>query len=241
MNRSIIVLLTATVMIGCLKTRAELEAEETGQSQEKQTLHQQQTAAQKPVVSKVGGQSLKTPPPQADREEFDEQLRALNGRVESNEGAISQMRAGEQQKKEAWLKDKQLEDQKLQAYEDAIRKLEAQVQSLTEDVKVLKNPPPVEVEPPAASAGKKGGKGPYDAGEEQFTAKKWKEAIVSFQKYRDQNPKGKNYADATYKIGVCFQELGMKDEAKSFMEEVTAKFPNSKEAKKAVFRLKSLK
>jgi TolA-binding protein len=137
-----------------------------------------------------------------------------------------------------------MEDKKLQAYEDAIRKLEAQVQTLNDEVTKLKEtPPPPEAEAAPAPASSKKGKssGPYEAGEDHFGAKKWKEAIVSFQKYRDQNPKGKNYADATYKIGVCFQELGMKDEAKSFMEEVTAKFPNSKEAKKAAFRLKNLK
>ena len=72
-------------------------------------------------------------------------------------------------------------------------------------------------------------------------SKKWKDAIVVFSKYRDQFPKGKKYADATYKIGVCFQELGMKEEAKPFLEEVVAKFPGTSEAKKASFRLKAPK
>ncbi|MGZ3721520.1 MAG: tetratricopeptide repeat protein [Bdellovibrionales bacterium] len=235
MNRYIVALLGLTVMVGCLKTRAELEAEETGKVQERQTISQQKSAAPAAKASHVGGQSVKAPPPADRSEEMDEQMRNLSGRVEANEAAVQQMHVLEQQKKEAWIKDQQMQSQKLQAYEDAIRKLEAQVQALSEEVAHLKAPPP---EPAAAPA--KGGKNSFETGEELFTGKKWKEAIVSFQKYRDQNPKGKQYADATYKIGVCFQEIGMKDEAKSFMEEVTAKFPNSKEAKKAAFRLKSL-
>lgn len=247
MNRSIIMLLTATVMIGCLKTRAELEAQETGHQLQKQTNSQQQqvvaASSSKPQATHMAAQTVK-PAISADRsEEIDEQMRALSGRIEANENLIQRMQAAEQQKKEAWIQDKQMEDRKLQAYEDAIRKLEAQVQALNDEVTKLKEtPPPPEPQAAPKSATKKGkSSGPYEAGEDHFGAKKWKDAIVSFQKYRDQNPKGKNYADATYKIGVCFQELGMKDEAKSFMEEVTAKFPNSKEAKKAAFRLKNLK
>jgi TolA-binding protein len=84
-------------------------------------------------------------------------------------------------------------------------------------------------------------KDPLDAAAEMFSGKKWKDAAAAFQKYREAFPKGKAYSDATYKIGVCFQELGLKDEAKSFYDEVVAKFPKSKEAKKARIRLKSLK
>lgn len=238
MNKYVLTLLAATLLVGCLKTRAELEAEETGHQQQKVTVAQQKAMAT--PSAHVAGQSVKAAPLADRAEEIDEQMRNLSGRIESNEAAVQQMRALEQQKKEAWLKDKQLEDQKLQAYEDAIRKLEAQVQGLSEEVARLKAPPVQEVPPPSSRAAGKG-KNSFDTGEDLFTQKKWKEAIVNFQKYRDQNPKGKQYADATYKIGVCFQELGMKDEAKSFMEEVTAKFPNSKEAKKAAFRLKTLK
>ena len=229
MNRYIVALLALTVMVGCLKTRAELEAEETGKVQQRQTIIQQKSAAVKPAPHHVGGQ-------QSANEEYDEQFRGLSGRVEADENSVAQLKVQKQADREAAAADKKQLDAKLQAYEEALRKLETQLQALSEEVAHLKTPPP---EPVAAPS--KGGKNTYDVGEEHFTAKKWKEAIVSFQKYRDANPRGKQYADATYKIGVCFQEIGMKDEAKSFMEEVTAKFPNSKEAKKAVIRLKSLK
>ena len=125
-----------------------------------------------------------------------------------------------------------------------MKKLEAEVASLSEEVTHLKTPPPPPIPQPMSatkeSASSKG-RSAFDEGESLLSAKKYKEAIVAFQKYRDGNPKGRSYGDATYKIGVSFQELGLKDEAKTFFEEVTSKFPGSKEAKKAAARMKSLK
>lgn len=82
---------------------------------------------------------------------------------------------------------------------------------------------------------------PYDIGESYFKKSDWKAAILEYNKYRDQFPKGKKYADATYKIGVCFQEMGMKSEAKAFYSEIIEKFPKSKSAKSAKYRLNQLK
>jgi len=71
--------------------------------------------------------------------------------------------------------------------------------------------------------------------------KHWKEAIVAYEKYRSTNPTGKRYAEATYKIGASFHELGMKSEAKAFYAEVVEKFPKGEWAKKSNGRLKALK
>lgn len=84
-------------------------------------------------------------------------------------------------------------------------------------------------------------KGPYDRAEALFAKSDWKNAILEYNKYRDNFPKGKSYADATYKIGVCFQELGLVKEAQSFYQEVIEKFPKSKTAKSAKYRLNQLK
>jgi len=83
--------------------------------------------------------------------------------------------------------------------------------------------------------------GPYEKGEALFAKSDWKGAILEYNNYRDNFPKGKSYADATYKIGVCFQELGLVKEARSFYAEVIEKFPNSKTAKSAKYRLNQLK
>ncbi len=76
--------------------------------------------------------------------------------------------------------------------------------------------------------------------EDLFKLKKWKKAIVAYQEYRTKNPKGRFWAEATYKIGVCFQELGLKLDAKSFYQEVIEVKPNSKAARNAKYRLKKL-
>ena len=220
------------LLTGCLKTRAELEAENTANAQQRQTVAQQRATAQERSAPAPAPVPEKAPPAAYRFEEYDEQMRTLSGRVDSLENFVQQQNAAKQAEGEAGKQNAEL---KFKAYEEELTKLQSQVAALSEEIARLKSPPP---EPVAAHAK---GKTPYDQGEELFGAKKWKEAIVSYQKYRDQSPKGKMYADATYKIGVCFQELGMKDEAKTFLEDVTVKFPNSKEAKKAQFRLKSLK
>jgi TolA-binding protein len=81
----------------------------------------------------------------------------------------------------------------------------------------------------------------FDVAEDLFAKKDWKRAILNYQKFRESNPRSKKVPEAIYKIGVSFQELGMKDEARTFFDEVIAKFPNSAEAKKARTRLKSVK
>lgn len=232
MNRFVLAAIGLTLLVGCLKTRAELEAEETGRTAEKTTVAQQQIVKREGVKEKALPSAYRF-------DEVDEQMRQLNGRVDSVENYIAQENAAKANEKESFGKEKQSFEQKFAAYEEELKKMEAQIVALNEEIARLKAPPLAPVAETKENA--KGGKTVLDTAEEHFSAKKWKESIASFQKYREQNPKGKHFADATYKIGVSFQELGMKDEAKSFFEEVTAKFPNSKEAKKAAFRMKSIK
>ncbi|MCS6837529.1 MAG: tetratricopeptide repeat protein [Bdellovibrionaceae bacterium] len=77
--------------------------------------------------------------------------------------------------------------------------------------------------------------------ERLFGEKEWKKAILSYEKYRETHPKGPHYVEATYKIGLCFEKLGMKEEALSFYQEVVTKFPKSVEAQKAKVRIKNVK
>jgi TolA-binding protein len=219
-------------LAGCLKTRAELAEEQSGHAQQVQTIAQQNTNVKESVRERA--------PPSAYRfEEYDEQLRQLTGRVDTLENSMQQ--TAKQKDLDGAIKDKQAVDQKFVAFEEALNKLQTQLNSLSEELAKLKAPPPEPPPAPTAAASTKAGRSTYDQGEELFTSKKWKEAILNYQKYRDAYPKGKMFADASYKIGVCFQELGMKDEARAFLDEVISKFPGSKEAKKASFRLKSLK
>jgi TolA-binding protein len=234
MKKSLILLSACFAVTGCLKTVNDIRSEDGSGSAEEQKQTASQQRAEKTVVVKEAPKAAAT----ARFEEYDEQIRNLNGRMDTLENHLTQNSAAAQGEKASVTEMAKYTDQKFSAYEEELKKLDAKIAALSAELEKVKSQPA-----PAAStvtAGKSS-KTSYDEAEGLFDAKKWKEAIVSYQKYRDQNPKGKMYADSTYKIGVCFQELKMKDEAKAFFEEVTAKFPKSKEAKKAAFRLKQLK
>jgi TolA-binding protein len=81
----------------------------------------------------------------------------------------------------------------------------------------------------------------YEAAEHYLNEQDWKKAIINFQKYTEESPRGKHVADAKYKIGVCFQELGMKEEAMAFYEEVVANYGDTVAGKKSKTRLRSFK
>lgn len=228
-------LTAAVLLIGCLNARAQLGGEEGV------------VVPEKPVIlAQRGGktqQAPQPPPATAYQEDLFEQLRLLNGRVDVVENQMVQLNAAHSAEKDGVSREKQAIDAKFVAYEEALRKLEAQVLALTEEMQKLKEAQTKAPEKPAkaAKADNKKTNRAWEEGEALFREKKFKEAILAYQKYRDTNPKGKFYAEATYKMGVCFQEVGLKDEAKVFFEEVISKFPGSKDAKKAAVRAKQLK
>lgn len=262
MKRSIGILslsVASLALSGCLQTRAELRGPGQGgsdpelqaQTRAQQAQQQQRQQISQTVASTLGDSSpakptVQTPPkplPPASRfDEIDDQFRQLNGRIEVLESQLAQLSSPNANEKEV-LEKKALND-KLLAYEEALKKLQDQVHDLQAARMVMQSSDAREAavgEPKKSGAPGAAGNDVYQEGEALFKNKRWKDAIVTFSKYRDQFPKGKNYADATYKIGVCFQELGMKDESKPFLEEVVAKFPKSREATKAAFRLKAIK
>ncbi len=200
-------------LTACLQTRQAIREKDTRKETQQVVVTQQQLRAQE--TSRA--------------EEVDGQFRQVNGRLDLIENHLSQLSAANETAKRS-----EDGDTRFRAYEEALKKLEMQLIEVSNELKDLKKN-----EKPALSKGKEPSS--FELAESLFTKKEWKEAIVSYQKYRDDNPKGKNYAEATYKIGVAFQELKMKSEARAFFEEVLAKFPKSKEAKKAEFRLKNLK
>jgi TolA-binding protein len=119
--------------------------------------------------------------------------------------------------------------------QEGVGKLQDQMAQVMAELAALRSASPPEV------AEKTSPKDSFQVAEDSFDKKDWKKAILNYNRFRDANPKSKKFAEATYKIGVCFQELGMKDEAKTFYDEVIGKYPNSSDAKKARTRLKSLK
>lgn len=217
MNKFLSLALMTFALTGCLTTRAQLRNEESTRVQQVTQVQEKQAQA----VARI--------------EEYDDQLRALNGRIDILENQMSQFNAGHADRQNLDVRQREEFDKKLNVYEEALRKLEAQLASANEEIRLLKARKEVASSPAPSS------KDAYANAEEAFNKKDFKQAIVDYETYRKAAPKGKNYPAATLKIGMAFAELNMKDEAKAFFEEVVAKYPTSKEAKKASQRLKAMK
>lgn len=170
----------------------------------------------------------------AKNQEYEEQFRISTGKIEELE-ILSRRMEDKSQKR---LGE---EGQQLQAYKDSVsellvekKKLENQVLMLKEENKRAKQ---------AVVSAKRSAKQHLDEGDKYFDDKKWSEAAAEYQSYREKarTKKGEDYALATYKIGVCFQELGLKKEAKTFYKSVIKKHKGLKAAKYAQYRLENLK
>jgi len=155
-------------------------------------------------------------------QEINDQIRNLYGRIDAVEKKVN-----DQQSSGANINI----DSKLRNYEVALSSLEAEVSALKAG-KVSSSTSSRVATQPAVKLNA------FGRGEQSFKGKQWRQAISEYQLYREQHPSGKDYSEATYKIGVCFQELNMKSEAKVFFQEAISKYPTSKAGKKAKFRLK---
>jgi TolA-binding protein len=210
-------------LTGCLMTRAEVAEQERSREQQNQTAAMQVAHAQ----------------------DVEEQMRTLNGRIETLENELQKTQKDKAALEKGREADHKEVDTKLKAYEDAMSKLEQQYLAVSQKLEVMQQEKAAAA---AAAASEKksekkagGGKSTFDQAEEEFKSKNFQKAVSGYQAYRDNNPKGKNYPEATYKMGVAFQELGMKSDALPFFNEVIEKFPKSKSAEKAKIRLKQLK
>ena len=210
------VLISLTMLTGCLTTRSQLKEQNQLQTQ----------------VSNIQEAKANT---DSRLEEFETQLREYNGRIEVLENDSRLFRDGAAKNEEKKKVDNELLENKFRVIQDALLKIESELQRLSNEVERLK------VSRSTKKSSTSAKKGNYTQAESDFSKKKWKSAAVGYQKYRDLNPKGRRYADATYKIGVCFQEMGMKKEAKAFYQEILEKYPKSRSASKAQYRLKNLK
>ncbi|MFS4458373.1 tetratricopeptide repeat protein [Bdellovibrio sp. HCB2-146] len=213
-------------LTGCLKTRNEVR-----DGEQRQVMQQQVTTMQRNNADATSRVS-----------DMEELMRELNGRVEVVENKLERNNAGVEGAMKASQTQSADLNQKVQLLQEALTKMEGQLFQVTAEVQALKaERAAAATQAQAQASEKKTKKDTYDSATEYFNKKDWKQAILNYQKYRDENPKGGHFADATYKIGVAFQELGMKDESKTFYDEVVSKFPKSDEARRAKIRLKGLK
>lgn len=203
---------------GCLTTRAQLREE-----------------VKRPTISPAQERQAQA---SARFDDYDGQFRSFNGRMDLAENQISQINAGHADRMAQDQKRRDEIDKRFKAYEEALAKLEGQVATLEQQLQAAQAK---EAERKATPAPASTGKEALETADKAFDQKDWKTAIVEYENYRRSFPKGKNYPTATLRIGASFQELGKKEEAKVFLEEVVAKFPKSAEAKKASQRLKTMK
>ncbi len=158
--------------------------------------------------------------------EIDAELRALNGRTDSIENKM-QVEKNQESKAAPQVQVDELQRKVLLLEQELVS-----LKSKTEQLALSR------ADERSATPTKAKTKEVFDEAEEHFASKDFKKAILGYSKYREVYPKGRRFAEATYKIGLSFQELGQQDEASIFFEEVIAKFPNSSEARKAKARLK---
>ncbi|MDE0092110.1 MAG: hypothetical protein OXN83_02355 [Oligoflexia bacterium] len=68
---------------------------------------------------------------------------------------------------------------------------------------------------------------PLISARKYFEDKSYETAISEFQKYRNENPEGNYYPEATFYIGQSFEQLKMPVEAKVFFKELLHSYPQS--------------
>ncbi len=217
--KNILSLIVILFLCGCLQTRSEMNEME----EQKQVQNQISEIRQSKAEDTMRAQT------------YEGELRSLNGRIEVLERKLNE----KQQDRNADEKDrakrhKDLLDQ-MKIFEESIASIHQRLDKLEKPVAKVEEPKTEE----SAKGAKK--KTTWEKAEDLYTKKDWKNAALAYQNYQETNPKGSNVSLAIYKIGVCFQELKMKDDAKSFFEEVVTKYPSSPSAKKAKYRLNQLK
>lgn len=215
--------------VACLQTRTAAKEQE-----EKQVLRKQVTTLQQSTADSSSRFS-----------EIDDDLRKSSGRIETLDARLTQIK--ERAEKNDFALETKLKEQEtnFQAFREELAKMQAEIAevkatNLAIQQTLAAGAAPANTSTNTSKSASSNKKNPFEAGETKFSQKSWRDAIFAYEDYRKFFPKGKNFAAATYKIGVSFQELGMKDDARPFYDEVIAKFPKSKEAQRARVRLKAL-
>jgi len=165
---------------------------------------------------------------------YEEQFRLSSGKVEELEIMNRRM-------EDSSTKRLGEESQELQAYKESVSELVAEKKRLETEVLRLKDEN--KTLSGSVKAAKRTAKEHLEIGNKLFDDKKWSEAAAEFQAFREKtgNKQNEDYALSTYKIGVCFQELGLKNEARTFYKSVVAKHKKTRASKFAQYRLENMK
>ncbi len=180
--------------------------------------------------------------------EDEEKNRALLGRVEALEQQLS-LKNSEESSELMAKKEGEIDELKqalvdLYSEQQKLKELlgqQAETKLNTESVEPEDAPSSIEVQTTPKTAPYGSSSHPeYDLAEQYFKDKQWANAIEAFENFRTQNSQDPDVPLAVYKIGVCFQELGMVSDAKVFYKSTMTKYPRHKAARYAKYRLENL-
>jgi len=230
-------ILALVLLSGCLKTRSQLKGEED----------ETPSAAAAPA---------QPPPGQYAVDEIKSEMTRLIGRVEDLERSNKREESGGQTAKAEELK--KLEERIAQLEQTQMQMIEA-IKKIEGGVARTDNPDELFI-----SGVKNFKSGRYDnaiksfaayletpkpknqveatffRGEAYFELKQYKKAIVDYSKFAEKKMGQSSYVPkALYKLGMSFEGLGRKEDARAFFDELIDSYPKSKEAKKAKARIKS--
>lgn len=220
MNRSRLFVLFAipALLSGCLETRE--------QQEEKQVMQKQVQSLQR-MTADVSQRFT----------DIDEDIRKTNGRVEVAESLVQ--RVDQKVDRNAVATEAKVRElqEKIVLLRESVAKLEQGMAEANAQIAAMHEAQKRAPTPAASASGKSNA---FAVAEELFERKDWKGAIPEYERSRKQATSGKVWREATYKIGVCFQELGLADDAKAFYDELIGKSPASAEAKRAYGRLRGM-
>lgn len=207
-------------MTACLKTRSELRGSDSSSMR---------TDSNGRYVSGDMGQQQRA---QIDSRffEIDRDFRQLYGKIETIEKQMADAKAPAPATDEGTPQ----KNEKLEGLEKRIATIEEALLALDKKMNELKSEKKKEKKASSVPAG------PFQKAEELFEEGEFEQAVAEYDKYRKKNPNGKNYAEATLKMGQCFQKLQMNQDAKAFYKEVIQRFPNTQVAQKAQSHLRNI-
>ena len=81
----------------------------------------------------------------------------------------------------------------------------------------------------------------YHLGDYYFSQGEYAKAVEAFRRLRETHYTSNLAPDAIYKLGLCYEKLGMQKEAQEALEEVESNYPFSDAAPKATRELQSLR
>lgn len=225
--KSIMSVILVVLLAGCLKTREQLQGTQTGDSGAMRT---------DASGSYVGGGNLGTQQrAQIDSRffEIDRDFRNLYGKIEVLEQKIEENKSSTTTTGDASTTP--VKSEEIKALEKRISTLEEALLAIDKKLAKLGDG-----KTSSATQMIEKPKGPFGYGEMLYAQGKFEEAIQSYDSYRKKYPKGRNYAQATLKMGMCFQKLKMNQDAKAFYKEVIQRYPNTQVSIKAESNLKRL-